>query len=131
MRFEIPLQILLPWLLVEVIKSCLCFHGTSELQAGFVRTDLTDAPRAVPGVPLIGNAHVSISALLNFKLWTARKAAFHRCNKHLQTVDGGCKCRNLATGKSLCERAPREREGESKEQRESLPFDDDDDNNNK
>lgn len=34
-------------------------------------------------------------------------------------MDGGCKCRNLATRKSLCECAPRER-GES--EREGLPL---------
>lgn len=119
MKFSTSLQILLLWLLVEVIKSCLCFHGTSELQAGFVQTDLTDVPRTVPGVSLIGNAHVSISALLNFKLWMKTKAACSRREKQPQTMDGGCKCRNLATRKSLCECAPRER-GES--EREGLPL---------
>lgn len=53
----------------------------------FALTDQSDVPDAVPGVSLMDDAHVSISALLNFKWWIKNRkqeAAFHGCKKHLQ-----------------------------------------------
>lgn len=86
------------------MSSRLCFRGASETQAVFVQIDLLDVPHTGPGVHLIVKCMCVPFCSFKFQMMDEKEGCLlEDAEKHLQTVDDGHKCRNLATRESLCD----------------------------